>query len=127
MIRLLWWLSIQRPRQGQSPPALAPDSKPRTTRIDDDLEFDPFVEDPGLPVAFRAFVTAVVGWLIFFLAPVGIGLAIFPFVYAIVLAVRSLRVSIDRTRSVTLKCLLSVCISVIGLVAIALFGFDMFR
>lgn len=82
----------------------------------DELFGEPFLEDPGRVISFRAFVTAVVGWLFVILAVYGFAISIPAFVYAIYLSFRALTISTDRSPSTIVKSVLALLIATGGLV-----------
>jgi Putative prokaryotic signal transducing protein len=87
------------------------------TELDD---FEPFLdEDPARPLAFRALVTAVAGWVVFFLTIFGTALAIAAFVYSIGLAVGTIVRSTHRTSSIVVQASLAFVLSLVGLGASA--------
>ena len=78
---------------------------------DDFAAFD----DPGRPIAFRAFVASVAGWTIVFLTIVGLAIAVPTFVYAIVLALRAVRRSTTVDRGLRLQVAAAIGLAVLGL------------
>lgn len=82
--------------------------------LDEPDDGESFVDDPGRPFAFRAFVAAVIGWLVVFLGPFGVWLAMPTFVYAVVLATRAVRRSPTADRTLRLQVATAVLIAVVG-------------
>lgn len=93
---------------------------------DDDRDDEPAPpDDPGRPLAFRAFVSAVSGWLVVFLGPFGIWIAVPLFVYSIVLAVRAVRRSPVADRTLRLQVAATILIASIGVLVSIAFGVEM--
>lgn len=80
-----------------------------------DLEFDAVPDDPGRRLSFRAFVCSVVAWLVLFMAPVGLALAVPLFVYALHLAFRATFRSHERDLTFRLRIVAASGLALLGL------------
>ena len=93
----------------------------------DELLGDPFVADAGQLWSSRAFVCAVVGWLVFFLAVYGFLLSAPTFAYAIFLSFRAVSASTDRSTSTIGKSIIALVLSMGGLVMAVAVAFTLRR
>lgn len=82
--------------------------------------FEPFVEDPGRRLSFKALVASVIGWLVVVLHPVGAILSLGLHLYAIYLAYSAVVQSHERDLTLRARVVLTVLISVSG-IAMTLF------
>jgi hypothetical protein len=85
--------------------------------LSDPYAFEPIIEDPGRSQSFRAVVTAVIGWLVIVLHPVGAFVSIGLHVYAIYLACTAVKSSYDRDLTLRARVVVAVLVSVLGLAA----------
>lgn len=85
--------------------------------VPDPLAFEPIPDDPGRSLSFKALVTAVIGWLVIVLHPVGAFLSVGLHVYAIYLAATSVKASYDRDFILRLRVVIAVLVSVLGMAA----------
>lgn len=79
------------------------------------FSYEPFVEDPGRKLSFKSVVTAVIGWLVIVMHPVGAFLAIALFAYAIYLSYVAIRVAFDRDLTLRLRVVIALLVSFSGI------------
>lgn len=75
---------------------------------------EPLPDDPGRPLAFRAFVAAVGGWMAVVFGPIGVVLAVSAFVYSVVLALRAVRMTTTGERGLRFQVALSIGLAILG-------------
>ena len=76
-------------------------------------------DDPGRPCAFRAFVAAIAGWLVVFLGPFGVWLAVPLFGYCFLLIVRAVRQSTTGDRTLRLQVAGAGVVAFVGIIVSA--------
>lgn len=79
------------------------------------LSFEPIIDDPGRPLSFRALVSAVIGWLVIVLHPVGAFLSLLLHGYSIYLAASAVKQSHERDLRLRLRVVAAVLLSVLGM------------
>lgn len=89
--------------------------------------FEPFVEDPGRRLSFKALVTSVIGWLVVVLHPVGAFLSLGLHLYAIYLAGLGVLRSQDRDLTLRVRVVATAFLSVAGIAMTLFLLADLFR